>query len=58
MLVSKLRRLHLGERGCAGSANFRVGPLSLVAKFCFLISSFQLWIVAIASASESHDEMY
>jgi hypothetical protein len=38
--------------------HLRAGPLSLEAKFCFLTSSFQLWMVATASASESHDDMY
>jgi hypothetical protein len=35
-----------------------VGPLSLDAKFVFFTASSQLWIFAIASASDNHDEIY
>ena len=38
--------------------HIKAGPLSLDAKFVFFAASSQLWIVAIASASVSHDVMY
>ncbi len=38
--------------------HIKAGPLSLDAKFVFFAASSQLWIVAMASASVSHDVMY
>ncbi len=38
--------------------HFRAGPLRRDAKLLFLVASSKLWIVAIASASDSHDDIY
>ena len=50
--------MSLGLDLTRSECHFSAGPLRRDAKLFFLVVASQLWIVAIASASDSHDDIY
>ena len=50
--------MSLGLDLTRSECHFSAGPLRRDAKLFLFVASSQLWMVAIASASDSHDDIY